>query len=205
MLLSVQQKSNHNPEAPPPTLLLREPFFCHFGFSFLKNAPSMSPEQPARQNRKSRAGVLILILVIGIAIALVAIQTNFLGRAKSHNPQQPQTSRQSTLENVSAQQFYQLVQKNQCIVLDVRTAQEYQQGHIPGAKNIDFYSDSFRQVLSRLPRDTAYCVYCRSGRRSTITAQQMARMGFHQIYNLQGGILQWQRHRYPLQKGSSTR
>ncbi len=164
----------------------------------------MPSESTTQHRQNTRIKMLILVLVVGIALAILAVQTNFLGLAETHHTQQQPTNKAS-LQNVSAQQFYQLVQKNQCIVLDVRTAQEYQQGHIPGARNIDFYSDSFRQVLNQLPRDTAYCVYCRSGRRSSLTAQQMARMGFHRIYNLQGGILQWQSHRYPLQKGSSTR
>lgn len=67
------------------------------------------------------------------------------------------------------------------VVIDVRTAAEYAAGHIAGARNIDVEAADFRSMVSTLDTTTAYLVYCRSGRRSAIAADQMAAAGFTDI------------------------
>jgi rhodanese-related sulfurtransferase len=79
------------------------------------------------------------------------------------------------------------------VILDVRSAEEYCSGHIPGAINIDYRSPSFEDQLSRLDRDKAHLVYCRTGVRSQKALPIMKRMGFSEIYNLTRGIADWQR------------
>lgn len=70
------------------------------------------------------------------------------------------------------------------VILDVRTADEYQSGHLKGARNIDFYSSNFKDQLSRLDKNKNYVVYCRSGNRSGQASNLMKKMGFASAENL---------------------
>ncbi|MCO6475600.1 MAG: rhodanese-like domain-containing protein [Phaeodactylibacter sp.] len=77
-------------------------------------------------------------------------------------------------------------------LIDVRTPKEYSEGHIEGAVNIDFYDEGFRQQLEqKLDKDNPVMLYCRSGRRSANAAKQMQALGFKEVYDLKGGILDW--------------
>ncbi len=77
-------------------------------------------------------------------------------------------------------------------VIDVRTPGEFAQGHIQGAVNIDVEDAAFATNVGKLPKDKPYFVYCRSGNRSGVATSKMADLGFTEIYDLQGGITQWQ-------------
>ncbi|CAM2009132.1 rhodanese-like domain-containing protein [Acanthopleuribacter pedis] len=77
------------------------------------------------------------------------------------------------------------------VLLDVRKPNEFQEGHIEGAQNIDFYSETFKDDLDELDRNKTYLVYCRSGGRSGRTSDLMKKMGFQRVYDLRGGIIAW--------------
>lgn len=74
-------------------------------------------------------------------------------------------------------------------VIDVRTPEEFAEGHIEGAQLIDFYSDTFAEEIAALDADGEYLVYCRSGNRSGQTVALMAKNGIDQVWDLQGGVL----------------
>ena len=86
------------------------------------------------------------------------------------------------------------------VIIDVRTPAEYQQGHIAGARLIDYYSSDFQRSLERLDKAKTYLFYCRSGNRSGRTMKMIAGMGFEKVYHLVGGIRQWQGQGFPLVK-----
>ena len=67
------------------------------------------------------------------------------------------------------------------VVIDVRTPAEYAAGHIAGAQNIDVEASDFAAKIASLDKKASYLVYCRSGRRSAIAADQMAAAGFTDI------------------------
>lgn len=71
--------------------------------------------------------------------------------------------------------------------LDVRTPKETADGIIAGAITIDYRADKFEDKLDKLNREDSYIVYCKSGVRSSKTADIMKQMGFKSIYNLEGG------------------
>lgn len=71
--------------------------------------------------------------------------------------------------------------------IDVRTPAEIAGGKMKGAHEINFMSSNFKTRLEHLPKDRPYLVYCRSGRRSASACSTMLKMGFAQVYNLQGG------------------
>jgi rhodanese-related sulfurtransferase len=70
------------------------------------------------------------------------------------------------------------------IIIDVRTPEEYAQGHLEGAINLDVESGDFEAGLADLDPAAAYSVYCRSGRRSAIAADVMAENGFTEVTDL---------------------
>ncbi|MDG1718211.1 MAG: thioredoxin domain-containing protein [Flavobacteriales bacterium] len=100
------------------------------------------------------------------------------------------------IEDVNSENFHQLIEKGDGIIIDVRTSQEFNSGHIIDATNIDFYSDDFTDKLKIVRKDVPIYVYCRSGGRSSSAANKMEKLGFTKVYNLLGGIGSWQSEGY---------
>ncbi|MCB0601683.1 MAG: rhodanese-like domain-containing protein [Saprospiraceae bacterium] len=77
-------------------------------------------------------------------------------------------------------------------VLDVRSIQEYVGGHIANAKQIDILqNEHFKEEIQKLDKNHTYWVYCRSGHRSLIAADEMIRAGFTSVINVEGGFNAW--------------
>ena len=68
-------------------------------------------------------------------------------------------------------------------VVDVRSAEEFDSGHLDGAVNIDYQAADFAERISELPREESYVVYCASGRRATGAVEQMRDLGFTDVVN----------------------
>src|SRR3990170_8831789 len=83
-------------------------------------------------------------------------------------------------------------------VLDVRTPEEYAEGHIDGATLIDFYEPDFANRIAELDRSAAYVVYCRSGNRSGQAVSLMKEQGFTAVNDLDGGVTAWSAADLPL-------
>ena len=77
-------------------------------------------------------------------------------------------------------------------LLDVRTADEFKGGSIPGARNLDIMTGELQATLGKLDKDKEYFVFCRSGNRSGSACKLMAEQGF-KVYNLAGGVGAWPR------------
>ena len=84
------------------------------------------------------------------------------------------------------------------IVLDVRTPEEYASGYIGNAINIDYYKPSFKDEIKKLDKDKTYFVYCLAGGRSKSAYEVMKKEGFVKVYELNGGISEWQSSNLPL-------
>ncbi len=85
-------------------------------------------------------------------------------------------------------------------VLDVRTPEEFAGGHIAKASNVDWRSGHFEHQVMSLDKSKAVFVYCLSGGRSSSAAKKMRSMGFKEVYELDGGLNQWQAARLPITK-----
>jgi rhodanese-related sulfurtransferase len=69
-------------------------------------------------------------------------------------------------------------------VLDVRTAAEFAEGHVQGARNLDIQNGDFEKALESLDKDATYNVYCRSGNRSAVAVEMMRNAGFTKVVDL---------------------
>lgn len=93
--------------------------------------------------------------------------------------------------NLSVDGFAELLQEGKVALVDVRTAEEYAEGHIPGATNIDFYASNFIALFeAAVPKDCPVAVYCRTGKRSTEASEKLVKAGYT-VYNLLGGFEAW--------------
>lgn len=85
-------------------------------------------------------------------------------------------------------------------VLDVRTPEEFAQGHVPGAVNADFFGPRFEQQLGALDKSKTYLVYCRTDNRSGQAVDMMRAQSFSKIVQMKGGITEWNREQLPTEK-----
>lgn len=120
--------------------------------------------------------VLTLIIVISI---IGIVMTDF----------STSDTQSGTFTHISMSDLSDLRESDNITILDVRTQEEYDEGHLPDATLIDFYSTDFEEKLSTLDRNKTYLVYCRSGNRSGQTMNMMKEAGFLQVYNLSGGVI----------------
>lgn len=101
-------------------------------------------------------------------------------------------------ENYDVKEFAKLIADSNVVILDVRKADEFAEGHIKGAVLIDqFQNDFVEQAQAKLPKDKIIAIYCRSGRRSASAAGKMADIGYKCV-NLKGGILAWKDANLPV-------
>jgi len=96
------------------------------------------------------------------------------------------------IKTVGVDEFEQIIQDNTVQLLDVRTPEEYAEGHIKGFTMIDVKADDFSdKVDEMLVKDQPVAVYCRGGRRSLTAADILVQKGFKTIYNLEAGYTSW--------------
>lgn len=104
---------------------------------------------------------------------------------------------QQAFVSVNADEFESLIAKNDVQLLDVRTAEEFADGHLAGAFNIDIKQGDFDKMATAwLSKQRPVAVYCRSGRRSADAAKRLTVMGY-EVTNLSGGIMDWQKNNKP--------
>jgi len=102
---------------------------------------------------------------------------------------------------VNATEFSEYAQKNAVRIIDVRTPEEFTQGHLEKAVNADFNNKpQFESYLNSLDKNQTYMIYCRTGNRSTQALKLMEAEGFKNVINLEGGIQSWQAAGYSLEK-----
>lgn len=84
-------------------------------------------------------------------------------------------------------------------LIDVRTPEEFQEGHLENATNINWNDKDFALQTQDLNKEEPIYLYCKSGRRSAAAAQQLTKEGF-EVYDLKGGIDYWMNNNYPVTK-----
>tara|TARA_Y200000002_G_scaffold83831_1_gene66544 strand:+ start:368 stop:757 length:390 start_codon:yes stop_codon:yes gene_type:complete len=94
------------------------------------------------------------------------------------------------INEISDTQFFE-IQNTDFILVDVRTNEEFESGHIQDAVNFDFYSDSFQKGILSLDKSASIILYCRTNNRSIKTANFLKENGYKEITVLAGGITSW--------------
>lgn len=99
---------------------------------------------------------------------------------------------QSTeFEKLDVAQFEKEIQKDSVLLIDVRTPQEYEAGHIENARNWNFYDEDFFSHFEEFEKDRPIYLYCKSGGRSSNAANKLTEMGYKNIHELKGGMQAW--------------
>lgn len=91
---------------------------------------------------------------------------------------------------ISESDFFE-IQDSDYTLIDVRTQDEFDLGHIDNAINLDFYSETFQNDILSLPKNETIVLYCRTNNRSSKTANILKENGFKEISVLEGGITEW--------------
>ena len=93
--------------------------------------------------------------------------------------------------NIISESDFNELQDSDYTLIDVRTQDEFDLGHIDGAINLDFYSETFQNDILSLPKNETIVLYCRTNNRSSKTANILKENGFKEISVLEGGITEW--------------
>ena len=101
------------------------------------------------------------------------------------------SAQSDSIKTVDAAQSAEIIKSDSVVLVDVRTAEEYAAGHIPNAKNVDVLTSDFKDRVETLSKNKEIAVYCRSGKRSLMAANTLAKMGY-KVINLRGGWKEWQ-------------
>lgn len=120
--------------------------------------------------------------VVALTAAAIAV-VGFLAGCSSSN---------DAIKKVDPLAFNDVVTQPGVIILDVRTPEEFMTGHLVSAININLEGSDFASEVSKLDKNSTVAVYCRSGNRSGVATKQMAELGFTDMYDMQGGIVEWQ-------------
>ena len=85
------------------------------------------------------------------------------------------------------------------VVLDIRTPQEFNEARLADAVMVDFYAEDFAAQLETLDKDVPYVMYCNSGNRSSDAVKTMKDLGFVEVYEIDGGIVNWYDQGLPIE------
>jgi rhodanese-related sulfurtransferase len=115
--------------------------------------------------------------------------------------EKPAAAHQDQLvKKVSVEEFDKLRSAKTNVVLDVRSAKEFQAGHIPNAVNIDVNSPDFDKKVAELDKSKTYLVHCAAGTRSAKACGKLETVGFKQLYDLPVGFRGWEKAGKPIEK-----
>jgi len=98
----------------------------------------------------------------------------------------------SEVKMVTPEEMTELIEMEEVQLVDVRTPEEHESGFIAHSQNIDFRSPTFEEDIAKLDKSKPVILYCKSGGRSAECGKKLKEAGFKMVYELEGGITQWQ-------------
>lgn len=133
------------------------------------------------------------------ALILLAF-TSLLVLACQSEPKQkvgeaaPKAENSEPVKDISGEEAVALLSaENRPTVIDIRTPEEFAEGHIEGAQLIDYKANDFEEKVAKLDRDKAYLFHCKSGGRSKQSLGTWEELGFQKLYHLDSGFLGWEK------------
>ncbi len=130
-------------------------------------------------NIKSKLGIVLAVLFLSVSC----------NSKPALNEQE-----KSAIHVVSPTEFKE--KSSDQLIIDIRTPQEFSEGHIKGAVNINLFDSTFLDQIGKYDKSIPIFLYCRSGNRTSSASAQLSKMGFVEIYDLKGGILNWARENF---------
>ncbi|WP_452219168.1 rhodanese-like domain-containing protein [Lacinutrix undariae] len=103
-----------------------------------------------------------------------------------------ETANNGPIKMVTTDEMQELLELEDMQLVDVRTPEEYTGGHIANSQNIDYNSPTFDSEIENLDKSKPVIIYCKSGGRSAKCAKKLEDAGFVKIYDLNGGIAEWE-------------
>ncbi len=142
----------------------------------------------------SKLGLSVLLILLGAPLLLVSSCRDQAGTG----------SEKQVIEDLTLEEAFVLMEDSRYddnfIIIDVRTPEEYAGGHVEKAINLDYYSETFADELDKLDKDNIYLIYCQTNRRSGLALDIMAELGFREVYNMLGGMEEWEAVKLPTVK-----
>jgi phage shock protein E len=167
--------------------------------------PSLSdalnpPQQAMRRSRRRAALALTMIGSLALAACGGAAEGPAVEAAAGDAPTASVATATARPDFglISTAAAAQLAVDPEVVVIDVRTPEEFAEGHIEGATLIDINSPTFGDEIDALDRDVNYLVYCRSDNRSGQAVAIMQQLGFEQLWDMDGGVVVWSAEGRPL-------
>ena len=125
-----------------------------------------------------------------LAVCLIVLNVGFADVTKSATFQQDE--HHHLAKRVSQSEFKEKLKSLKDVqLIDVRTEREFKAGTIDGAVNIDFNSEDFKMLISKLDRSKPTLIFCHSGGRSAQALKQFAALHFDYVLELEGGYAKW--------------
>jgi rhodanese-related sulfurtransferase len=139
--------------------------------------------------KRSTPGVL-LALVMALAVVVAACSGS------------ESTAVTQSIELVSPAKAAEVIEEQPegLVVLDIRTPEEYAEAHLADAIVVDYYAPDFADQLDALDKNVPYVLYCRTGNRSSDAVKTMKSLGFAQVYEIDGGIVNWYEQGFPVEQ-----
>ena len=103
-------------------------------------------------------------------------------------------------KNLGVAEFEKMRAEKGTVVLDVRTREEFEAGHVPGAVNLDVNTPDFQKQVAKLDKSKTYLVHCAAGGRSVKACKILSPLEFGKLYNLEGGFKAWEKAGHKPQK-----
>ena len=131
---------------------------------------------------------ILSLAFVGVGVALIANELTRFTRG---------------FKGVSPAELTRLINREDALVVDVSPLNDFEKGHIVGAKHVALSQfDPENKVLAKV-KDMPVAVVCRSGAQSEQAAKRLVKAGFKQVYSLEGGVGAWQQADLPLAKGKN--
>lgn len=131
---------------------------------------------------------IVLAAILWVLPALAASESK-----ESPQPAQDSSDAAAPVKKISLAEFEEMRADKGAVVLDVRTPDEFNAGHVPGAVHINWRARDFNEQVGKLDKAKKYLVYCLSGVRSANAGRRMSELGFTQLFDFGGGWSEYQK------------
>ena len=140
-----------------------------------------------------------LLCLLAASLASLCLPTTAADKPAAKTPAEAPAAKR--FRNVDVAEWEKLRKDPKVVVLDVRTAEEFADGHMQGAINLDIRGGKFAETLAGLDKTKTYLVHCAVGGRSAKACGQMDGLKFEKVLNLSGGITAWEAAGHQTVKG----